>query len=278
MGWAEIKAAYRKLHDEGDGPIAEAWQEYCTTVQRTAKAPPYHLAILLNRIEQYRRARKNSEIAIFDHGCGGGQTLLYFAAHGYTDIYGVDVGGDFSMQNRIVMEILHHPAPRLTVNDGISVPLPDDSIDIVFSQQVLEHVIDAQIDSYSTEECRILKSSGWAIHQTLHRLTPYDSHTRTWLIHYFPGPIHRALGRLLGATIPDHIHLRWPWYHHRALQKTIGSCQNLTLECLIAVTNPTYYDGSIRLRRMISTMIALPKSFCSINFREISIATMRAHL
>jgi len=258
MSWSEIKAAYRKLCDVGDGPIVEVWREYCDTVQRAADAPPYHLAILLNRIEQYRGTRQKSDIVIFDHGCGGGQTLLYLAARGYTDIYGVDVGGDFSVQNRIAAEILLHRAPRFTINDGKSVPLADGCINIIFSQQVLEHVSDAEIECYFAEEHRILKSAGWAIHQIPHRLCPYDSHTRTWLIHYFPRPLHRALGRLLSAPIPDHLHLRWPWLLRRALKRHIGSCQDLTLERLKSVTNPSYYDGSIRLRRFISTMIKLP--------------------
>jgi len=162
------------------------------------------------------------------------------------------------MQNRITTEILHHSSPRFTIDDGKTIPLPDGSADIVFSQQVLEHVDNAAIESYFSEERRVLKPAGWAIHQIPHRLSPYDSHTRMWLIHYFPGPLHRALGRLFGAPIPDHLHLRWPWFHRRALKRHIGSCQDLTLERLKSVTNPSYYDGSIRLRRLISTMIALP--------------------
>ncbi len=258
MSWSEIKAANRNLREVGDGPITGAWQEFCQTVQRTADAPPYHLAILLNRIEQYRGARQKSEIAIFDHGCGGGLTLLYLAARGYTNIYGNDVGGDHSMQNRIAAEILRHSSPRFTIDDGKTIPLPDSAIDIVFSQQVLEHVDDVAIESYFAEERRVLKAAGWAIHQIPHRLTPYDSHTQKWLIHYFPRPLHRALGRLFGTPIPDHLHLRWPWFHRRALKRHLGSCQDLTLERLKSVTTPDYYDGSIRLRRLISTMITLP--------------------
>ena len=258
MSWPEIKAAYRKLHEVGDGPIDEAWREFCSTVQQTADAPPHHLAILLNRIEQYRGARQYRDIAILDHGCGGGQTLLYLAARGYTDIYGVDVGGNFSMQNRIATENLHHKVPRFTINDGKTISLPDACIDIVFSQQVLEHVSDAVIDSYFAEERRVLKPAGWAIHQIPHRLTPYDSHTRTWLIHYLPRPLHRAMGRMIGAAVPNHLHLRWPWFHRRALKRHIGSCQDLTLERLKAVSDPSYYDGPIRLRRLISKLIALP--------------------
>jgi len=258
MSWAEIKAANRNLREVGDGPIAETWQAFCDIVQQTADAPPYHLAILLNRIEQYRGAQPRNEIAIFDHGCGSGLTLLYLAARGYTNIYGNDVGGNHSIQNRIAMEILQHDTPRFTINDGKTIPLPDRCIDIIFSQQVLEHVDDAVVESYFSEESRVLKSAGWAIHQIPHRLAPYDSHTKMWLIQYFPGPIHRALGRMFGAPIPDHLHLRWPWFHRRALKRHIGSCQDLTLERLKTVTNPIYYDGSVRLRRLISTLITLP--------------------
>ena len=258
MSWPEIKAANRKLHEAGDGPLAEAWQEFSSVVQQTADAPPYHLAILLNRIKQYRGARQTSDVTILDHGCGSGLTLLYLAARGYTDIYGIDVGGDHSIQNRISTEILHHAEPRFTIGDGKSISLPDGCIDIVFSQQVLEHVNDDLVDSYFAEERRVLKPAGWAIHQIPHRLAPYDSHTRTWFLHYFPLPLHRALGRLFGVVIPDHLHLRWPWFHRRALKRHIGSCQDLTLERLKAVSNPSYYDGPIRLRRLISTLINLP--------------------
>ena len=258
MSWPEIKAANRKLHEVGDGPIAEAWQEFSSVVQRTADAPPYHLAILLNRIEQYRGARQSSDIAILDHGCGGGLTLLYLAARGYTDIYGIDIGDPYSIQNRISTEILHNKEQRFRVGDGKLIPLPDGCIDIVFSQQVLEHGSDSAVDYYFAEECRVLKPAGWAIHQITHRLIPYDSHTRTWLIHYFPRPLHRALGQMIGAAIPDHLHLRWPWFHRRALKRHIGSCQDLTLDRLKAVSDPSYYDGPIRLRRLISKFIALP--------------------
>jgi SAM-dependent methyltransferase len=258
MSWAEIKAATESLREVGDGPITDAWQKLCAIVQQTADAPPYHLAILLNRIEQYRGARPKNGIAIFDHGCGGGLTLLYLAARGYTNIYGNDVGGNHSTQNRITSEILQHDSPRFTINDGKTIPLPDGSIDIVFSQQVLEHVDVVSVESYFSEEGRVLKSAGWAIHQIPYRLAPYDSHTQMWFIQYFPGPIHRVFGRMFGAPIPDHLHLRWPWFHRRALKRHIGSCQDLTLERLKTVTNPSYYDGPIRLRRLISTLITLP--------------------
>jgi len=258
MSWPEIKAANKKLHEAGVGQIAEAWREFSSVVQRSADRPPYHLAILLNRIEQYRGTRQSSDIAILDHGCGGGLTLLYLAARGYTNIYGIDIGDPYKIQNRISTDILHHKEQRFSVGDGKLIPLPDGCIDIVFSQQVLEHVSDGAVDYYFAEERRILKPAGWAIHQIPHRLIPYDSHTQTWMIHYLPRPLHRALGRMIGATIPDYLYLRWPWFHRRALKRHIGSCQDLTLERLKTVNDPSYYDGPIRLRRLISTLIALP--------------------
>ena len=258
MSWPEIKAANIKLQGVSNGPIAEAWREFAATVERTASTPPYHLAILLRRIEQYRGTRPPEEIAILDHGCGGGLTLLYLAARGYTNIYGVDVGGNHIFRNRISAELLNHEEPRFTTYDGRSLPLADNTIDIVFSQQVLEHVRDDVLDSYYAEESRVLKPDGWAIHQVPHRLTPYDSHTKSWFIHYLPRPLHCAVGRLIGVEIPDHLNLRWPWRHRCAARRHIGSCQDLTLERLIAASDFTYYDGPVRLRRLISAMLSLP--------------------
>ena len=184
--------------------------------------------------------------------------MLYLAARGYTNIYGFDVGGDHTIQNRVAIDVLEHTDQRFIVNDGTSIPLPDNCVDIVFSQQVIEHVSKSIVDKFLSEEYRILKSSGWAIHQIPHRLTPYDSHTRTWIIHYFPKPVYHLLGRIHGIVVPDHLHLRWPWVHRHFLKKYFEYCEDVTLERLKAVKNPSYYDGPIILRRLISVLISLP--------------------
>ena len=60
-----------------------------------------------------------------------------------------------------------------------------------------------------------------------------------------------------GRAVPDHLHVRWPWFHRRRLKEHLGSCQDLTFERLRTVVKPSYYDGPVRLRSVISFIISL---------------------
>ena len=256
MGWEEIRSSYRNIRECSDGPIGDKWQIFSEAVMDAET--PYHIAILLERIKQYQGSRDPHEIKIFDHGCGGGLTLIYLAALGYTEIYGVDINLDFTPQNRIMSEIFGIKENRFFSYNGSSIGIPDSSVDIIFSQQVIEHVSNEFFESYFLEERRILKPGGWAIHQIPHRLVPYDSHTNTWFIHYFPHTIAKILASLIGITIPSHLHLRWPWQLRSILNRHIGKSNDLTLDRLIFVKRPSYYDGSKLLRNIISDNISLP--------------------
>ncbi|MEN8198308.1 MAG: class I SAM-dependent methyltransferase, partial [Pseudomonadota bacterium] len=196
-----------------------------------------------------------------DHGCGSGATLLYLLARGYTGIHGVDVGGACAGWNTLLAAEYGIEQPRFFVYDGKRLPLGDESIDLVFSQEVLEHVAPDVIDSYYGEEARVLRPGGIAFHQVPHRLAPYDSHTGTWLLHYLPRPAYLAIHRRFGEKadfVENQLFLRWPWVHRRAMRRHFGGCSDLTLDRLQALDRLDYYDGPAGLRRFVGQAVRTP--------------------
>jgi len=226
-------------------------------VRSGAVERPYHLAMLIGEIEAYARA-KGGPVALLDHGCGGGMTLMFLAALGYTDVFGVDVGGDRTPQNRWARVALGYEDDRFVIYDGSRLPLADASIDIVFSQQVLEHVAPKVFASYYEEEARVLKEGGLAIHQVPHRLVPYESHLRLWGWHMLPPMLRDPVLKKRGIEWPSHLHLRWPSAHKRMAAAIIGPTADLTATRLLSTMSLDYYDGPIGLRRLAARIFALP--------------------
>jgi SAM-dependent methyltransferase len=263
MSYQEIKAIWSELaaaRDEGRS-LAPLWKEYATLVRATQDKPPLHLQTLLATLDKVRCGRDPSEVMILDHGCGGGLTLLYLLALGYTGIHGVDVGEPREMWAPLLDEVFGIDDGRFHVYSGGDLPFADESFDFIFSQQVLEHVTDRFIDTYYVEEGRVLRPGGMVFHEVPHRLYPYDSHTRTWFIHMLPKPLRRILYRLTGND-PDYVeamlHLRMTSFHRRMLRQHIGPFTDHTLERFKRAQDLTDFDGPKKLRRMAGWLITAP--------------------
>jgi SAM-dependent methyltransferase len=263
MSYQEIKAKWSELaaaRDKGEG-LAPLWAEYVDLVHATRDRPPPHLQTLLATLAKVRGDRDPSEVMILDHGCGGGLTLLYLLALGYTGIHGVDVGQAREMWDPLLSEVFGIHEKRFHVYDGSILPFADEMFDFIFSQQVLEHVADPFIDTYYTEEGRVLKSGAAVFHEVPHRLYPYDSHTRTWFIHMLPKPIRRVLYPLTGND-PDYVesmlHLRLTTFHRRMLRQHIGPFTDHTLERFVRNQDLADFDGPRKLRRMARWLATAP--------------------
>ncbi len=116
-------------------------------------------AYLRKLIKDFFPADKTA--SILDLGCGHG-ALLYFAGlAGYTQISGVD-GSPQQVSE----------AKRLGINGVVEGDLfktlegkPDNSIDMVVSFDVIEHVTKTELFPFTDEVFRVLKSGGiWLIH------------------------------------------------------------------------------------------------------------------
>lgn len=264
MSWPKLKTALAEMSrasDEG-GALEEQWDAFVELVKASNNQPPYHLRTLLRTVTDAGRGRDKADLRILDHGCGGGAALLYLCALGYTGIYGIDLPVDTTGRwNRLLREVLGIQDPRFLGYDGGTLPYDDNTFDVVFSQQVLEHVRPAYLDAYYAEEHRVLKPGGVVVHQVPHRLVPYDSHTRTWFLHYLPHRAWRWLLRRIGkssVTTETALFLRWPWVHRGKLRAQFGGYTDLTVDRLILFDDFSYYDGPVRLRRLIAHCVRWP--------------------
>ena len=58
--------------------------------------------------------------------------------------------------------------------------------------------------------------------------------------------------------MPDHLHLRWPWVHKTMMRRYVGPVEDVTLSRLATMPSADTYDGSVRLRGLISSMMSVP--------------------
>jgi SAM-dependent methyltransferase len=261
MSWSQIKKTYfdlsNALHDVD--VLQESWATFVAEVNQ--HSTPYHLKLLVDKLQALPGNR--DEIKILDHGCGGGITLLYLAAIGYTNIFGVDVEtSNCERWNKLTSDILGYAEKRFFAYNGIHIPLDKNTINFVFSQQVLEHVNPSVFDSYFSEEARVMKRGGTFIHQIPHRLVPYDSHTKTWLLHcILPTRFwwkFIALSGNDGIYLKGHLFLRWPSDYKKKILEHFGNYQVTTEQRLRAVSNFEYYDGPVKLRHLVALFPKIP--------------------
>ena len=260
--WRNVCSAFGEAKNSQNLSLLNVnWQTFCGLILNYDGGHPYHLQALIEELERCRGStRSREEIVILDHGSGGAGTLFYLAALGYTNFYGVDIEDrDYDRLNWIAFHLLGAREKRFIVYDGLTLPLANETIDLVFSQQVLEHVSPKQFNSFFTEEFRVLKHGGTMLHEIPHRLGPYDSHTRTWLLHWLLPPtlwLHTL--RLVGRDPQVYIFLRWPWVHRRLAKRCFGNVEVQTVRRLRKLSNIPYYDGPVNLRRLMAWLMKVP--------------------
>jgi SAM-dependent methyltransferase len=118
---------------------------------------------------------------IVDFGCGGGATTQWFESAGY-NVHGVDIleywGRDANLLGERGAVLAEETLARLHVVSPISnrLPFDDSSIDLLISDQTLEHVFDHR--SIFVEQARVLKPGAIAIHRFPQRLCWIEPHTK----------------------------------------------------------------------------------------------------
>lgn len=263
MSWANIIGKFQRLAiacQEAES-LTDVWSDFEAAARDSSPNPPEHLRRVLEILEDLEAERPRHEIAILDHGTGTGINLFYLAALGYTNVWGANILLKAQSCNRIFHEVLGVGEDRIFVYDGTTLPFPDHSIQLIISQQVVEHVPDLAIDAYYADEGRVLRLGGYALHHVPHRFMPYDSHTETWFVHYVPRalqtPIYRALGhdtvRLFG-----HLFLRSPQFHMRRVRRYIGAVEDVTTDRLRRKIDVDAYDGPRRLRQFVGEVCRHP--------------------
>ncbi len=195
---------------------------------------------------------------ILDFGCGAGQTVIYLRLLGF-DAKGVDLGC-VDLPNKVASK-LGLGVDTFIKYSGHQLPDPNENFRLVFSEQVLEHVMD--LPTYYSEAHRVLMPDGIAYFSFPHRLIPYDTHTRTWMIHYFPSSIRYCIYGALSHNITyikSILNYRTVGTHRKLGLAHFASFQDITAQRLLEGLNQSLasYEGIKSLRRIANAMIRMP--------------------
>jgi len=138
-------------------------------------------------IDNFLKSSKKSkkDLKILDWGCSRGLEVFWLKKNGYESVYGVDIdeepiknglslANELGMNGNILSQLI----------DGKKTKFPDNYFDIVFSNQVLEHVKD--IDKVASEIYRITKPKGVGCHIFPGFLYPNEGHLHMPFVHWLP--------------------------------------------------------------------------------------------
>ena len=178
--------------------------------------------------------KKKEEIKILDFGCGGCISIFYLAALGYSNVWGVDM--DISKEKfylflKKISLIESNSEYRILNYQKLPLNFNNDEFDFIFSQQVFEHVKYQDFFPIVNEISRLLKTGAITYHQIPHKLGPFDYHTKTWFLHWFPKRVTVFLLKLLNKNslfFKEHLWFKFPWEYMREFEQVIGSTQNFS--------------------------------------------------
>lgn len=114
-----------------------------------------------------KQISSNKAMKVLDLGCGTGTSLASFLSHN-KDInwFGLDISDSPEVRSRNVN------SPQFYTFDGINIPFEDNTFDVIYSNQVFEHVRYPQ--ELLFEVYRVLKKDGFFIGSTSY-LEPFHS-------------------------------------------------------------------------------------------------------
>jgi SAM-dependent methyltransferase len=115
----------------------------------------------------------NGNTRIMDFGCGSGRVVQELRSLGYP-AFGCDL--EFRREPEAQTESMHHDGViRLINKNAYVLPFENDSLDLVISNQVFEHVQDYL--TASSELARVLKPEGMCVHIFPARYSPIEPHS-----------------------------------------------------------------------------------------------------
>jgi ubiquinone/menaquinone biosynthesis C-methylase UbiE len=138
------------------------------------------------------------EDRVLDVGASGEVFLQY----SLEDVYPFPermVAGGYS-EREILAARRHYPQPRYALFDGCSLPFPDQSFDLVFSNAVIEHILgEGRQERFAREIMRVGRS--WFV-TTPNYWYPFETHHHLPFFQFLPRNIQRRYNQLFGTHIP----------------------------------------------------------------------------
>lgn len=126
-----------------------------------------------------------SEYKILDVGCGRGLTIANLLQLGF-DVYGAEATKkkvDLAKRGLAAVGENSDRVIQLNLKDG-SYPLPSESFDFIYSDNVIEHVTDLTV--FVEEISRMTKPDGAGFHIFPSKWKPVEVHLRIPFVHFLP--------------------------------------------------------------------------------------------
>jgi len=99
---------------------------------------------------------------VLEIGCGTGNILTYLAQVKDCNCYGIDISKD-SEKIIKMFETKRNVKINFKIGDGFNVPFQNDFFDVVYSEGVIEHFDDENIENMIKEHIRVCKMGGLII-------------------------------------------------------------------------------------------------------------------
>ena len=145
------------------------WRSY-TDIQRF----DHHLHIIAPHVSLAGKS-------VLDMGAGTGGLLLACQQRGAARLVGVEVSQEL---HELAQLRLISTGIESLLTDGLTVPLPDSSFDVIFSIHTIEHAQWAL--RYLSEIARLLKPSGVVLLSCPNRIWPHEPHANLPFLPYLP--------------------------------------------------------------------------------------------
>lgn len=142
------------------------------------------------------------DMRVLDVGCGRGEVLLWLAEHG-ARAYGIDYAWDALLLAKAALSLTGKSNYVISAANARRLPFADESFDLVFLLDVIEHLYPWELTQTLREIWRVLKYSGWLIVHTAPNLWYYR----------FGYPIYRLIQRMRGLHLPEDPRDRFVYHH-----------------------------------------------------------------
>lgn len=143
-------------------------------------------------------------MSVVDVGCGRGELLIHSARRG-AEVWGLDYAQEALELVNELLQAEEYAALRPQIHamrsSALTLPLPDNSMDVAFMLDVVEHLYHDELNQSLRDIWRVLKPGGRLIIHTMPNLWYYG----------YGYPIYRVLQRLRGERLPADPRARWAY-------------------------------------------------------------------
>jgi ubiquinone/menaquinone biosynthesis C-methylase UbiE len=223
-------------------------EEFVTTKGRIL---PLRLSLPL------KLADLSAGMQVVDIGCGRGEIILQCAKKG-SYAWGFDYAYPAL---ELANEAIHESNNQEYINslglqqaNAVNLPFKNNSADVVFMLDVVEHLVPDELKKAFSEIWRVLKPGGKLIIHTMPNLWYYR----------FGYPVYRLVQRLRGEMLPTDPRMRWTYSHVHVNEQTPRSLKRTLLECgfqtrvWLQSTVSYEYENSLIVRRGMEFLTKVP--------------------